>query len=204
MVPSWLKMAPDAPKTAQESFKMAPRRPQTDQVGSKTASRRPKMAPRRPKMAPRWPQVGPKTAPREPKMAPRRPRWPQDRLKTAQDDPADPSKVVLEVCPAARSPFCQPFLFLSNGEVYGLGEQVFRVALARRAPALRAQYGGRACEVHAVLTHKPSSACKPSKPKLPFGSPEHSGGPAVAACLGGPRRPIKSLKFLAKNRVFAT
>ena len=147
MVPSWLKMAPDGPKTAQESLKMAPRRPQdgprrpqTAQVGSKTASRRPKMAPRRPKMAPRWPQVCPKTAPREPKMAPRRPRWPQDRLKTAQDDPADPSKVVLEVCPAARSPFCQPFLFLSSGEVYGLGEQVFRVALARRAPALRPQY----------------------------------------------------------------
>ena len=31
------------------------------------------------------------------------------------------------------------------GRGYSLGVQVFRVALARRAPALRAQYGGRAC-----------------------------------------------------------
>ena len=34
---------------------------------------------------------------------------------------------------------CLGFFFLTRGRGYGLGVQVFRVALARRAPALRAQ-----------------------------------------------------------------
>ena len=53
-----------------------------------------------------------------------------------------------------------PFLFLSSGGGYGLGVQVFRVALARRAPALRAQYGGQACEHTALLDRKASETAK--------------------------------------------
>ena len=106
--------------------------------------------------APKMAQGWPQVAPRWPHDGPKvAPRWQKDGPKMAQ----------------ARGG-------------YGLGVQVFREALARCAPALRAQYSGRACEVLAVLSRKDSFACK--RPGLARclvacrGS-AHSAGPAHAA-----------------------
>ena len=119
--PKWIQPLPGT-LLAQDGAKMAPRCPKMAQDG-------PKMAPRWstwPKMAPRWPQDGPRCAqdgPRWPQVAPR---WPHDGPKVAPRWPKDGPKMA-----QARGG-------------YGLGVQVFREALARCAPALRAQYSGRA------------------------------------------------------------
>ena len=126
---NWSKMSPkmdptppghlSGPRWRQDGSKMPQDGPGWPQDG-------PKMAPRWPKMAPRWPQDGPRCAqdgPRWPQVAPR---WPHDGPKVAPRWPKDGPKMA-----QARGG-------------YGLGVQVFREALARCAPALRAQYSGRA------------------------------------------------------------
>merc|ERR1712130_1022837 len=102
------KMGQNAPRWRQDASKMSPRWLKT------------------PKMRPRWSQDGPKMAQDAPKMAPR---WPQDGSKMLQDGP--------KIAPRCTKDGLR-YLFLSFsfrvGGGYGLGVQVFRVALARRAP----------------------------------------------------------------------
>ena len=148
--------------------KSSPRRTKKPPRRSKTPPRRPPDVPRRPKT----PQDARMTPPRHLQDASKTPpRRPQDDTKSSQNAPRCSQD-------APRCPRTLPRRQLSaNWSYFGsildanlfnlsilehlgarpgigslrFGRAGFRVALARRAPALRAQYGGRACERSAVL-----------------------------------------------------